>query len=393
MNSMLILLKLKSKTPVDLRRFYSGDFSSILLVAVLTIIFIIGCFADANAKNEALISLRNFDSPKAVGMGGCVVNNVDESSSLYNPAAFGLHNLQRNISISFPHKNKLNYDFTMNTYSIGGGYNLVLSNFMGLKEPKVGFGLSYSVKRLDYGVIVRTDEAGNILGSEEAYDKLSYLTIGAAFDYYIRLGIGFSYNILKSNATYSDALRGNAISYGIIFQLPVMRFFPHKITTGRKEKYYLDFELTPSFAYVKDNIGDDLGSVAGPLSKASRTGVSLYTAANVNKANMISVRFSWQTEKDLVGSSQDKIKSKGYEIGLFECFYLRGGELDSDSNNPSKTRGYGLSLHGLLKLLQMQGLDFGDGAAGYIADHLNMTYDFAKFKGSDLKFVKLSMSI
>ena len=379
----------------------------IFLSFAVLIVLSIGSYSSSKSQDLPLLFLKGINSPSAIGMGGCVVNNVDETSSLYNPAAFGLLSLDNIFSFSFPHKNRIYSfadDMTLNTFSIGGGYSLIPVSLLGMHNPKIAFGLSFSVQKLGYGKITITDSQGNILGSEDPYDRADIFSLSTAIDYYLRVGLGFNYKKLKSKlivygagAEPYEVATGSAIDYGIIFELPIMKFIPHTISFGDSEKYYLNFDLTPSLAYVKANIGDDMNYIdvaqADPLPRISRTGISLYAAINSGKANVVSARSCRQTEKNLVGNSKNKVKSNGYEIGFLGCFYLRRGESDTDSDNPLKAKGYGIRLGGLIKWLQMQGLNFGDGIPGYIANNIDITYDFAEYSEIEREYVKINLSI
>jgi len=268
------------------------------LITLATTTFLSLIFVGYNARceqldivNAAVLSLTNINSPRANGMGGCVANLVDEQSGYYNPGALGLFHLKRIAAFSAPNNTRwlpeLSDDFRLKTWSasLGGSYQL-LTRSTG-KRFNISLGLAYSRMKMEWGTFSRTFETPEPIGTIETYDKVNTYSLGVAVEYYARLGVGYSIKKIHSQFSVPGAgtetgvgtTEGDAHDYGIILQLPIHSFFKEGMVVGRDSEVRWNLEFTPSIAYVKSNIGEDIYYIdlyqADPLPKTSRTGISL----------------------------------------------------------------------------------------------------------------------
>ena len=75
--------------------------------------------------------------------------------------------------------------------------------------------------------------------------------------------------------------------------------------------------------------------------------------------------------------------SQGWQIGIGEIVFIRGGSYVGSGNRSFTTEGLGLRLVGVLKLLQ--GLEFVKSSElSFIAEHLDISYDRSDYKTTEV---------
>jgi len=363
---------------------------------------------ESDISNAAVLFLLVTNSPRANAMGGCIVNLVDEQAALHNPGALGLFHLNKTIGVSFPNNTKwlpeLADDLRLKTWGISVGVSERQVRPSHKRRLNWSIALAYSRTKMDYGRFAITEpNSPEVLGYFDSWDKADYYSIGIGIEYFLRLGVGYTHKKIESHLadfgsgseSGAGSASGTAHDFGIIAELPFSELVPHKIYLRESDKYFFHYDLTPSFAYVQANIGDDIAyidaSQADPLPQISRTGVSLYTAINLSNSVLSSWRFVLETERYLY-SRPDKMTNTGYEIGFFGTIYYRAGtyrEVD--------TYGLGFRLQGVISWLDTFGkLGSENRFLSQLVRNLDLSYDFAKYDGSalsDKKFFKLSLSL
>ena len=95
------------------------------------------------------------NSPRAAGMGGCIVNMVGDQSALYNPGALGIYHLDKNIAISAPFKTEWlpklsDGELKLKTYNLSAGVSLNQIMPDPLREFNLGVGVAWSRIEMDY---------------------------------------------------------------------------------------------------------------------------------------------------------------------------------------------------------------------------------------------------
>jgi len=396
-----------------------------LVIAILCILSALSGVSLADTEKTAVskagvLFLRLVNSPRANAMGECVVNLVDEQTLLYNPATLGLFHLDKTFSLSFPNKTKwlpmLGLDLSFKAWGLSGGGSYKLLHPNEKSRFNLSLGLSYFQTKLDYGTIVRMDELGQLQSPFHSYEASDNFSIGLGFDFrhLFRVGVGYTYKKINSHLAPRDSVsrpgegkgegKAKAHDFGLIAELSLHQLMPHKITLGQSEKYYLHFDVTPSFAWVNANVGDDIsykGTEKGdPLPKIRRTGFSLYLAANVSNSALFSTRFIKEVEKDLV-ETDEKVSKTGFELGLLNIVYFRKGRFkDEPANRDVKTSGWGFSSKGIVSwLYTLDIIHIENKLLDRFVRNLDFSYDYAHYDDqredeilSDTKFFKIDFS-
>lgn len=244
------------------------------------------------------------------------------------------------------------------------------------------------------------DPAGNYLGSYDAYDKTDLYTISLGIQYYLRIGAGYTVKKIKSELSTTVVADPDAHDYGFLAELPIGDIIPigWGNDSGHDPKFNLD--ITPSFAYVKANLGDDFyysGVVnADRLPKIKRTGFAVSFSCNMKKASLVSARIARETERNLYGG-EIEFKRNGYEVGFLGAFYYRWGKID-DGDMDYKTKGIGINLRGIIAIFNAIGPGYSGKTAKYLADNLDFKFGYAWY-GDDAdalagtNFVMISLSL
>jgi hypothetical protein len=325
---------------------------------------------------------------------------VNEESAYYNPASIGLLHLDKTVSFVVPHSTKwhpeLADDLRFKTWgaSVGGSYRLIARSAP--ERFNISLGTAYNYARMHYGTFLRTNEHGDTLGLFESYDAVRCYAAAIGIDYYLHVGIGYAVKKIESKLSPqgagaergSGSAKADAHQYGVIVELPLNELLmeyprPPDSLNGR-----IELRLTPSFAYVMDNVGDNISYVdaaqSDPLPKVRRMGVSILGAVAAGGKEYCSFRGSMEWEKLLVGNSPDLARG-GLEIGILGAFFVRRGllELDEVSDRLS-TYGLGFRLRGLLNVVLHDNPASDDrGFGAYFARHFDLAVDYARYGSRD----------
>jgi len=384
----------------------------LLLSIILCALFVLSMFGWVHSKESQVsvsgvlfLTIVNF--PRANAMGDCVINLVDEEAALYNPGILGLFHLNKILGVSFPNNTKwlpeLAEDVQVNSYSVSGGLSSKLLWKNWKSKLTFSLALAYSNLKIDYGTIACTNESSNVVSYFNPVEKADNYTIGAGVEYYVRLGIGYTYKKINSRlgpSRRSGTGEANAYDLGVMAEFPLFDIIQYQIPLDQSNKYFMKFALTPSVAYVRANKGDDIYYInvaqSDPLPKMSRTGISVNGAVKIKNSTLACFTLTKETQKDLVGKSF-KVKKNGYEFGLLGVFYVRGGRFKDDPPDRNvKTSGYGISLNGLVSwLFTLDRIHIKNDLLEHIVKSLDVSYDQAKYSGdvlSNTKFVKWGFS-
>jgi hypothetical protein len=362
------------------------------------------------------------NSPRAAGMGGCVINMVGDQSALYNPGALGVYHLDKNISFSAPFKTdwlpRIFGDLELKTYNLSAGASLNQIMPDPLRKFNVGIGVAWSRIDMDYGDIVITDVTPDTLGSYSTPNEASLYTFSVAADYYVRVGVGYTMKKIKSKLDYR--LIGEPIykweadvdahDIGIYAEFPLGRFInPVPRITGGKNKQRL-YEITPSIAYVKSNSGDDITyeyrheeDQIYPSPETSRLGFSLYGAAKIGNATLAAINICRESETYNF-QNDEKFNKWGLELSVLDIAFIRYGGMKDDpleeNGRDLNSYGIGFSLHGAITwLIEWDKLHLRDNILGYVLKNIDLRVDYAEYTGNatqaldDTSFFKVSLSL
>ncbi|MCX6833541.1 MAG: hypothetical protein NTW07_00155 [candidate division Zixibacteria bacterium] len=369
---------------------------NVFALALLGLILDLGVSETLMAQESAVSFLRITNSPRANGMGGCVVTMVSEESAYYNPASIGLLHLDRTVSFVAPHSTKWLPEWTddmpLKSWSASVGVSRKLLEKSGPGQDNISLGLAYSYTRLNYESFERASETGASADQHESYDAVSCLAVGFGWQHKVRIGLGYAIKFIDSRlgdsfpgmGPASGNADGTAHQFGLMVALPL-----HELTFGDEPQSdaptgKTEIEITPTFACVFDNLGKDLeyadAAQSDKLPKMRRLGLSLLVAAVAENSEYCSFRASWESEKLLVGHARDQMKA-GVEIGILGAFFARSGvqELDGVRSKLS-THGLGFRLRGLLPGASRDDAGNDDrGFGAYLARHFDLTVDYARY--------------
>ncbi|MCP4632669.1 MAG: hypothetical protein GY855_07060 [candidate division Zixibacteria bacterium] len=393
---------------------------ALLLGLPLILLVLSGAIAKAEIIEYPIAMLPTINtSPAAMGMGGCSINLLNEQSGQYNPAAPGLFYMHRYLSISFPYKTKLINDVYVNSLNIGGAFTRSLFNKAGERVPEVCASIGYSRCKISYSF---NDHEYTTTDNNQLhfYELADIYTLSFGIDYYVRVGLGCSIKSIESALPLyspygsSSVLKGEGHAYdlGVIVQIPLHEIVPYKIRLDTVYDYFLNFELTPTIAYVHSNLGPQIKYKVWDYSKklpeASKMGASVYTSAKINNSVVLSVLFAVEKEAQVrrtgpwLKDEKFYIERYGYEFCLMGCAYFRKGHFKDDvglirATGDYDTHGFGFRLQGLLSWLKTsRTVRLNGGLIEFVYDNIDVSFDYAQYEDSNYKgstrFTKISLS-
>jgi len=353
--------------------------------------------------------LRIVNSPEANGMGTCGVNQVNEESAYYNPGALGLFHLHKVVAMTLPNNTKwvpdLADDIRLKTWHASGGMTDRLMTGRPEGRFNASLGLAYSYARLDYGEFLEVDPYGQVVSTYEAYEASRCYTVALGVEYYLRLGVGYTFKKIETKLTDQGAgaervlafARGDAHDYGLIVELPLHSWFTNGIGLHGSLERQVRLRVTSSFAYVRSNVGDDLEYVdaaqSDPLPTLKRIGFSAAGALDWNEKECLAIRGVVETETLLLGD-RPKATKKGVELGALGIAYFRLGGTDDVMINGT-TWGLGFRLRGVFQWLRLtERPQYTRGLLGYLVRHFDLSFDFARWRGvgGKTEFMRLAVS-
>lgn len=373
------------------------------LALVLVLFVLVLASAISAQSSSAYLFLTINNNARTAGLGNANIGPVDESSPLYNSAAMGLYYFDHTFAFSKSNKTgwlpRLTDDLYLTSRSTSIGASLKQLMPRSRLPFDLSFGLAVSKLKVDFGEFTVTDAGGNVLRIYDAYEKAEVTSFGLGLKRVVRLGFGYSHKKLSSSI-FPEA-KGTAHDWSFMAQLPV-----HELLEGRLRFFDKDEEfnlrLTPSYAYVKANIGDSVvyGSLGGqlsPLPETEKKSWSILASLDLKQASLLSYRYQDETGE----MDQNKTSRKGTELGIGGFYYIRNGSYkDPLGAIDIETDGWGLSLRGLLDLAhQFRIIDRVEGPLGFILDRIDIRVDQAEYSGDGTqslhgtKFTNWSISL
>jgi hypothetical protein len=385
-------------------------------------------------------------SPTAQGMGGsaAILPTVDPTATVDNPAQLGLFSLAHTFSITalapktawFPSYSYQPYGprLTLDVLALNAGINL--ADVISIPVP-VSLGLGYSRSTFDLGHYPTPPPGVNVWFPPIMYDthpvaRTEVYSLGVGVDYWIRLGFGLNFKhaieddfaYFKPSGSVVASSSAWARDMGFLLVVPVSDIVSR--ATGRRLELVkgLSPKLNLSTGYVLANMGKDVrdpgASVDAPLPRKARLGLgleaALETRAGASDWKIISASIVRQAETDLWhrrtdgtvlpydagagainflqnvigGKFTDKVwVRKGWQLEVGECVILRGGSVGVGESEVSsmleyQTRGYSLSLGGLVRLLEYASPTTARISwLAFIGDHLDLQYSRSIYEIND----------
>lgn len=336
-------------------------------------------------------SLYWIDSPRAIAMGRCSINLVDNQSALHNPGTTALLHFDKFLSVSLPRENSVSsypyYSSNISTSSISAG-----ASTKSLKLDRdsdrltVAVGLSYVRSEFDSGPYFSYGYEGIPIEIHQWYRDADYYTGSVAAQFFVRVGVGYTYRQIKYRST-STGRFGNSSSddyahdIGAILEIPIADILNWYNDGSVHDPSSIRLELTPSVAYFETRHSHE-----GTLGLGIR---STLRSVNVMMGSLI---ITWERDswRDIFNKYTDRV---GGEIGLLGIVYVRTGQCYDTIN----TYGLGLSLHGVLAwMMQMQWIKPRSATFAHFLSSVDVTIDYAKAEAyddyDDTKFFKVGFS-
>ncbi len=352
----------------------------------------------SRAQGEAAVPFLLIQpAPKLNAMAGCytALASDDPFGFFYNPAQMGVYSQSENFSFQYAKSKWLPQftfsDLSFKTFGFTLGYNFKNMS----KISPLSLGIGYMKSTINLGQNIWCDEYGNELGIFESKEWCNALCIGVCYDNFIKVSLGYTYKSIVSElspieiAVGSEVVPGrasaNAHDIGMHFTLPVSNFYSHLFDNLSKQKYQLHPITDFSLGFSLHNVGDKIYYIdknqADPLPRQAKIGYALSIGVSMkfNEIEMIPLKISWSFEANDMLIKRDKSgKSKyqsypedvkvlkhiinlngdenvinrfGISTTVFETVRFSFGKYDGSGFTNIYTRGYGLSLRGIFKLI------------------------------------------
>ncbi|MBI5266044.1 MAG: hypothetical protein HY851_02315 [candidate division Zixibacteria bacterium] len=320
------------------------------------------------------------NSARANGMGGCVTTIVDEQSALYNPAALAVFHLDKSVSVAFPSTSEFVEGYSgsrLGSWSMGAGVSTI-SLFPGRRgSPHMSIAAAYSQLTLRSNQYSRSH------------------SLGFAIDYFIRLGVGYSYKKLKVGLpTYFDDGyydNGRSHDWGFYGDIDLMHISRNPRTfdsTGNKA----GLSFIVAFAYVRGNAGGI--EVTGPHSyfrnehlEYRRSGQSIAVSKWSRRGELVSFRLVRESEEQgsfkPPGELMPRLENWGGEFGLFGAAFLRLGHMESwfFENPGTNMIGFGFSFASAYRWLIAPGNASTATGMARLINRIDIRADFSNYTG------------
>jgi hypothetical protein len=392
------------------------------IILINTVIFFSCTVIAQNVVTTAVPFLLINQSPEANGQGCTSVSRptVDPFAINFNPAHLGYSSTQTNVIFSFfPTKTDwlpglgLN-DLTFDAQVISGGINLEEYTSLPLS-----LGIAYSRVNLNYGTFNRTSSSGpDIIGTFNAEEHNDAFSVGLGLDIGVRFAMGITFRNINSHlaAPGQGEEQGNGSAsgwthdYGLLVNIPIV-----DLVAKNSE---LMLGIAPvcnlSFGTALTNVGDKLiyidAAQADPFPRNISLGTSLEFGFQYARTNHTLLSFTWSRQSDNLLVGKDSLRSfyrggygdidffknivqgkrsetielsQGWQIGIAEIIYIRGGSFVGTGNRSYSTAGLGFQISGFFKLLKdLEVLESSE--VIFITEHFDIRYDQSQYNTTEI---------
>jgi hypothetical protein len=413
-----------------------------MLIRTLTIILITAGLLPGNLRAQGetavpFLLISPYAEANGMGEASVAVITDDPLASIVNPAHLGMQIGNGRFSVGFNHSDWLpGFDIKnlyYRTYAINAG--IALNELLDI-TPVLTLGAGYSRVHINLGEHTLTSPIGpEPIGTFNHYETSDQFTISAGFDYLIKASAGISFKQIHSklgtHLTAQEMIGGEArvssYDYGVLVRIPVIGGMSlirdEPLRAG--ESFFPYFDVNFGFAF--NNMGDKKvsyidGEFADPLPRYARIGMGLeagfeYELDNVTlkpisltltrEANDILVKRlpprTWESvvthpdweyrsgmgdinffDEIILGKTNpETIMKTGWELGVLEIVYVRGGrfrEAYHRGNRNFTTSGYSVRFGGIAKLLRStDATPANNGVMEFILNHLDIRYNYSKY--------------
>lgn len=334
------------------------------------------------AGNSLLIS----PSPSANGMGLCYgpLFSDEPMAVIFNPAAAGLFVQENKFGVSI-FTNDANWpivgygNWPYNAWVLACSFDVFRDSTVPMRMGIAYQGYYHRVKHFKYGP--------DYINTRLLAERTNGLTISVGFDLGFKLNLGYTIKFFESqfglfeNAKHRIGSNALAHDFGLIVEAPICEKI---LELSPFQKRNLSPFITPIFHISRRNVGsklkytDDVGH--DPLPRQVYTGLAIKAGLAYNLDIPFDIlHLHWAREVDDVlvhrtadgrysypafaydidfvnnvvfGESNDQIAMhQGYEIGLADLLFIRGGRYDYLSGNYRlDTSGFGINFSQAVRL-------------------------------------------
>jgi hypothetical protein len=387
-------------------------FTSLFILIVVNSATAISQYSITTAVPFLLIS----QSPEANGQGCTSVSRIsdDPYAINFNPAHLGISSTQTNVMLSFyPTKTKgvpeLGLDGnTFNTIVLSGGINL--KEYTSLP---ISIGVAYSRVDLNLGTFNPSSFGPALIGTIDGEEHNDAFSLGVGFVLGIRLAMGITFRRTEFNIADFGAEKDSESAwtqdFGLLINVPIADLIAKK--SGPMTGIVPLFNL--SFGTSLTNVGEKMIYIdkaeAFTLPRNISIGTSLELGLKYIRTDHKFLSFTWSRQSDnllvgrdsggsfyrggygdvnffkniVQGKRTETIDlSQGWQIGIAEIVYIRGGSFVGIRSRSFTTKGIGLQASGFFKLLKA--FETADSnVLSFIAKHFDIRYDQSEYKTNE----------
>ncbi len=415
------------------------------LLSIIAICFLsFTVITPASAQGEAAVPfLLITSSPEANGMAGINASRIsnDALAVLSNPAQIGFQGFTTFVNSGF-YLGAADWlpafqqsDLTHSAYA--HNLSLNLQKITSFPIP-VSIAAGYSLASLNLGTFTVTGPGGpEPIGTFEAEEHSSNLSFAIAMDYFVKLGIGYTYKDITSTlAPFSVQGFGRtgiasvrSFDAGILLQVPFVDLTSKII--GSDVRIARDFAplFDVSFGYVRSNLGDKSvvyidPAQADPLPRTATMGLTtrigfvnhgsrnpweiasfmlsreaqdllvVRTPAVYDGVGNLITESSWYYTKGsgsirfynnlIAGEWGGRVDlRKGWQLSIGEIFSYREGSMIGRGSLDYSTSGYSLRLSGFMKFFERIAPGTGEEPGfRFVADHLDVQFSHSSYEAA-----------
>jgi len=398
------------------------------IIALTCVLFMLQYYSSLSfAQGTAAVPFLEMPTNAEMnGMGYASVAHITDNPAalISNPAHLGMQCLDNSIfTVSENYSNWLpafNLNLWMNTTAVNAGINL---NKIFPNLPSLSVGISYSNIYMNFGEFIRTGpDNPDPLGTFNAHDESSQLTLSVAADYYVRASLGITYkhvnSVLSNQPTAQEPGSGKASAdlydLGFLVDVPFVPLISNIVNQPIPVYNNVSPLFNFSLGISENNFGQESiyyidRTQADPLPRFARAGIELNLGLKYVKNNIswIPLSFKWTIEANdllintdssgrstyqsglgdinffreviLGKTNKETEKLKGWELNLGETIYIYGGSLiegPEAGNNNFTSGGYAVSISGLLKTLAVIRPEMFEGNfMKYVLNHIGLKFN------------------
>ncbi len=390
-------------------------------VIILTIAFSSAMLPQEPVTTSAVPFLLINPSSAANGQGNSGVSRItdDPFAIVLNPAQLGLSESQLAATFTFyPKKTPWLPAFQIDDLTYD---SKVLSGSMGLEKftkLPLQIGFAYSRVDLNLGTFNITGPTGpQPIGTFHAEEHADAYSIGLGVDLAVRIAFGTTFRRIVSNLVPFGAgdearpvsAKAWSHDFGFLVQAPIWKLAKKNADIIPGLLPVFDISLGTALTNVGGKLTYLDAAQADPLPRAISLGTTLSFGIVSSKIGLKIFTFSWSRQSDNLLISRDSIRSayrggfgdidfvqniilgkrtrmidlsQGWELGVIEIAYVRGGSYDGTGSRAFSTTGFGLRTTGLFRVLKEKIQK--NTPLWFIVSHFDIRYDRSLLETSEL---------